>query len=235
MTKKNREKIMLAEHVMEVRHEASGKFLDIRGRVADYIRDKGLMPHWKIESNIINFRDLPDGIQKEAAFVGYKGIGYIVYDPETRNYFEDKAITFWKALLANEHYKIPVATRLGIRTKIFLPSKKNFSDINKLLFKKFYTEKTRELLGGNEEDVQLVVDLTEGPFEVHFRSGPMHKNEAVNLLSFESELFAKCGIYFDIDYFKTKNLSHKEIPKLVKDAIGLTWDKVERIASNLGI
>lgn len=235
MKKKDKTKIMIAEHVMEVRHKAFGGFLDIRGYIADYIRDKDLLPHWQIEQTIIKFRDLPNGIQKEAAFVGYKGAGYIVYNPETRNYFEDKAIVFWKALLANEHYKIPVASRLGVRTKVFVPSKKNFNDINKLLVETFHTEKTKELLGGNEKDVQIVIDLTEGPFEVKFRSGPMHKKEAADLFHFDSEHFEKCGIYFDIDYFITEDLSNEEIPKLVKNAIDLTWNKVEKITSNIGI
>ena len=31
---------MLAEHILEVRHEASGAFLDARGRIGDYIRQK---------------------------------------------------------------------------------------------------------------------------------------------------------------------------------------------------
>ena len=235
MSKRNREKVMVSEHVMEVRHKALGGFLDIRGCIADYIKDKGLLPHWQIDSTIINFRDRPDSIQQEAAFVGYKGTGYIVYNPATRNYFEDKAIAFWKTLLDNQHYDIPIATRLGIRTKVFLPSKKDFKDINKLFFETFHTEKTRELLGGSEKDFQLVVDLIEKPFEVRFRSGPMHKNEAEKSFSFESKHFAECGVYFDIDYFKTENLSHQEVPRLVKDAIKLTWDKVERITSKIGI
>jgi len=47
MTKTDRDKIMLAEHVLEVRHEASGTFLDVRGYVADYIRREKFLPHWK--------------------------------------------------------------------------------------------------------------------------------------------------------------------------------------------
>ena len=83
MAKKEKDKIMLAEHILEVRHEASGTFLDVRGYVADYIRGKNIFPHWKIDTNIINFRDIANGINKEGAFVGYKSAGYIVYNPDT--------------------------------------------------------------------------------------------------------------------------------------------------------
>ncbi len=235
MTKKERDKIMLAEHVVEIRHEASGSFLDVRGFVADYIRDKKLFPHWKIDSNIINFKDLPDGIKKDAAFVGYKSAGYIVYNPDTRNYFTDKANAFWKALLVNGHYKLPSLTRFGARTKIFIPSNKSFSELSKLLFEAFFTDQARELIGGKETDLQLTVDISEGDFEVHFRGGPMKENEVINHLNFESEHFSKCGLYFDIDYYKTKKITEKIVPKLLKESIDLTWQKVEKIASSLGV
>jgi len=235
MSKKDRDKIMLAEHVVEIRHEASGTFLDVRGYVADYIREKNLFPHWQIDSNIINFRDKSDGVNKEAAFVGFKSTGYIVYNPDTKNYFSDKASAFWKSLKENGHYKIPEATRIGVRTKIFIPTIKKFDEISKLLFDTFYTEKAKNLFGGKEKDVQLVVDLVEGQFEVHFYGGPMHADEIKKHLKFKSDHFTKCGLFFDLDYYKTENLSHKDIPKLIKEAVTLSWSKAEKISTELGI
>jgi len=41
MAKKADEKLMLAEQILEVRYIPSGSFLDVRGYVADYIRDSG--------------------------------------------------------------------------------------------------------------------------------------------------------------------------------------------------
>jgi len=57
MAKPKDEKVMLAEHTLEVRHFASGTFLDVRGYVADYIRQEGAFPHWQIDANVVNFRD----------------------------------------------------------------------------------------------------------------------------------------------------------------------------------
>jgi hypothetical protein len=92
--KKESEKLIITEHTLEIRHQASGSFLDNRGFVADYIRSHGLFPHWQIDSNIINFRDGPNKPEKLGAFVGYKSAGFFAFDPDTRNYFEDKACQF---------------------------------------------------------------------------------------------------------------------------------------------
>jgi len=235
MAKKDKDKIMLAEHLVEIRHEASGTFLDVRGYVADYIREKKLFRHWNIGPNLINFQDMEGEIKKEGAFVGYKNAGYIVYNADTKNYFTDKASAFWKTLLENAHYKVPDPTRFGVRTKIFIPTSLKFKELSKLLFDTFYTEKAKKIIGGKEKDLQLVVDLAEGQFEVKLHGGPMHEDEVEKHLNFKSEHFSKCGVYLDLDYYKTENLSHKDIPKLLKEAIGYSWLKAERITSEIGV
>lgn len=104
-----------------------------------------------------------------------------------------------------------------------------------MLFETFYTEKAKKLIGGKEKDVQLAVDLDEGQFEVHFRCGPMHENETKKHLNFESEHFKKCGLFVDLDYYKIKKISHNNIPKLMKEAVSFSWEKAEKIATELGI
>jgi hypothetical protein len=51
---------MVAEQILEVRYTPSGSFLDVRGYVADYIRENGFLPHWKIDINVVSFRDKPE-------------------------------------------------------------------------------------------------------------------------------------------------------------------------------
>jgi hypothetical protein len=203
--------------------------------VADYVRNKGLFPHWKIDTNVVNFRDLPDRIKSDGAFAGYQSAGYIVYNPDTHNYFVDKATKFWKELLLNEHYKIPEVTRFGNRTLIFIPTVLSFDEINKRIFETFIAEKARSLLGGKETDLMFVVETLEENFNMRIQGGPIHENEAINYISFSSEHFKKCGLFLDIDYSKTKDLDHNVINKLLHDSITLTWNKAENIAKSLGI
>lgn len=233
MTKKQNDKIMLAEHILEIRHAASGSFLDVRGYVADYVRSCNLFPHWKIDDNVVNFRDMPDGIKLEGAFAGFKSAGYMVYNPETRNYFVDRANAYWKILQKNKHYKIPEVTRFGARTKVFLPSKKSFEEINSITFKTFYTDKARELIGGKETDVQFIFELTEEKYNVRLTGGPIHKNEVGKYLSFQSDEFNNTGVFLDLDYYINDGIKHDEIPKLLKTAIFKTWKKIENIAGEL--
>ena len=235
MTQHKQEKLMLAEHVLEVRHIASGGFLDVRGFVADYIKKAGLFPHWRIEPNIIHFQDGPDKSNKDAAFAGYKSTGYVVYNADTRNYFSDRASRFWKTLLKNSHYVIPDIVRFGARTKVFIPTEKNFDDVNAAIFGVLLSTKAIGLLGGKEKDVQFILNLTEEEFDVRVSGGPIHHNEAGKHLNFESEHFKKCGLFLDVDFSKTKEISGDVVPRLLSRAIDLTWAKVERIASALGI
>lgn len=233
--KKGTDALILSEHVLEVRHAASGSFLDVRGYVSDYIRESGVFPHWKIDSNVVNFRDKSDKVERDGAFAGYKSAGYVVFNPETRNYFQDKANKFWNLLTKNQHYKLPELKRFGARTKSFFPSQKSFEEINGQLYSILITEHGQELIGGKEQDFQLIVDLFEKNFDIKLRIGPIKHDEAGKYLNFESDQFKKCGLFIDIDVYKTKDLSHSGVTKLLKEAMELTWVKLENIANKVGI
>ncbi|KKM14310.1 hypothetical protein LCGC14_1707410 [marine sediment metagenome] len=235
MSKVEKEKIMLSEHVLEVRHAALGTFLDVRGYVADYIRQSGYFPHWQIDANVVNFRDEPNTIKTEGAFVGYKSAGYVTLNPFTRNYFADRASSFWHLLLKNSRYKIPEPTRFGIRTKLFIPSPQSFDEINKAMFEGLFTEKARSIVGGKETDLQFIIESKEDVFDVRVSGGPIHKDEAKKHFQFDADQFNQCGLFLDIDYFKTDGLSLSKVPNLLKTAINLTWKKAEKIASGVGL
>jgi hypothetical protein len=235
MATKHEDKLMVAEQILEVRYTPSGSFLDVRGYVADYIRENGFLPHWKIDINVVSFRDKPEKAEKEGAFAGYRNAGYFVYDPQTRNFFVDRSGSFWRTLMKNEHYKIPDIERFGARTKVFLPSEKSFEDINKHVFETLYTDMTRKVLGGTQTDVQFVVDLKEDDFDVRVSGGPIHEKEVGKYLSFDSKHFEKTGLFIDLDYNKAKNVKHDDVTKLLRAAVELTWAKVERIAAAIGV
>ena len=235
MPRKHDEKLMLAEQVLEVRYAPSGSFLDVRGYVADYVRDSGFLPHWKIDANVVNFRDKPDKVEKEGAFAGYRSAGYLAYDPETHNFFVDRGGSFWRLLQKNKHYALPSLQRFGTRTKVFLPSARPFEEINRSVFQTLYTERARELIGGTQTDVQFIIELKEQDFEVRVSGGPIHKAEVGGYLSFESKEFEKAGVFFDLDFYRTQDLKHEDVPRLLRAAVDLTWAKIENLASAIGV
>lgn len=232
---KEEDKVIVSEHVLEVRHQAAGRFLDVRGYVADHIKGADLFPHWEIDSNVVNFRDAPQKPKKIGAFAGYRSAGVFVYDPDTRNYFEDKSGKFWRTLTKNQFYTLPDITRFGCRTKVFLNSNESFEEINSVIYSKFFTEDFKSLVGEKEKDLQIVVELAAGEFDVRLTCGPIHKEEANRYFSFESEHFSETGIYLDIDVYKTKNILHSDVPALTKKAMELAWKKVDNISASVGI
>lgn len=226
---------ILTEHVLEVRHVASGSFLNVRGYIADYIQSENILPHWKIDANIINFRDKEDKIVKEGAFSGYKNTGYIVFNPETKNYFQDKAIKFWNTLIKCEFYPATQLNRFGTRLKTFIPSNQNFDAINKKLHDSLLTDQSKELFKGTKKDFQLILDMEDKNFSIKIQIGPIHEDEVGKYLNFDSDYFEKCGIFLDIDVFKVKDLNHKDIPGLLKEAVKVQWNQVNQIVQYMDI
>ncbi len=232
---KDEEKVIVSEHVLEIRHQATGRFLDVRGYVADHIKGADLFPHWQIDSNVVNFRDAPQSPEKIGAFAGFKSAGIFVYDPDTRNYFEDKAGKFWKTLTKNQFYLVPDITRFGCRTKVFLNSNKSFEEINSILYSKFFTNEFKDLIGEKEKDLQVVIELVVGEFELRLTCGPIHKDEANRYFSFQSDHFSDTGIFLDLDVYKTKSVSHADVPSLTKKAMKLSWEKIDSVVSGVGM
>ncbi len=234
MSKTNKE-VMVVEHIFEARHHASGKFLDVRGLLADYIKGQGLFPHWNIDSNVINFRDTNTTIKSDGAYVGYSSAGYIVYNPDTKNYFKDKASSFWKNLKANQHYSIPDLVRFGARSKIFIPIDDSFENIHKKVHDVFFQNNVSSIFNGKIDDTQFIFDITDGIYKVKVNGGPVNKNEVGNYMSFQSEEFKKEGIYLDLDYSIVQNIDEKKIKNYLDDSIKKTWVQVDSILEAIGI
>jgi len=234
MSKKSTE-VMVVEHIFEVRHHASGKFLDVRGLIADYIKAQGLFPHWNIDANVINFRDDKETIKSDGAFIGYSSAGYIVYNPDTKNYFKDKAGSFWKNLKSNQHYNIPDLLRFGARSKIFIPINDSFENIHKKIFDAFFKNNINTIIKGKIDDTQFVFDITDDIYKVKIKGGPVNKNEVEKYMSFQSEEFKKEGIYFDLDYTIIENIDEKNMKKYLEKSIEKTWIQVESILEEIGI
>lgn len=229
------EKIMVTEHIFEIRHGAVGSFLDVRGYVADYIRDSGFLPHWKIDTNVVSFMDESNKVEKEGAFAGYKSFGYFTYNPPTKNFFQDRANLFVKLLDKNKDYSIPSYTRFGSRSKIFVPYNKDFETLNKILNEKFVSDNLREIISHNETDMQIVLEYRDKGFNSRIRLGPMHKHEVKSHMSFDAKYFDQVGLFLDIDYFKTDNIENSKIKNILIESMNSIWDKVDKICHEIGI
>lgn len=228
-------KVIVTEHVLEVRHQATGRFLDVRGYVADHIKGADIFPHWEIETNVVNFRDTPNKAERIGAYAGYKSAGVFVYDPDTRNFFEDKSGKFWRTLIKNQFYTLPDLTRFGCRTKAFLNSDKPFEEINSIVYAKFFNKEFQNLVGDNESDFQVIVEFLINEFKVRLVIGPIHKEEATRYFSFESEHFSETGLYIDFDISCTKNLQQSDITNLTKKSMKITWERIDMISEAVGL
>lgn len=229
------EKIMVTEHVVEIRHAAVGSFLDVRGFVADYVRDSKFLPHWKIDSNVVSFTDSATSVDKEGSFAGYKSFGYFTYNPPTKNFFQDRATSFIKLLLKNEHYKIPSGTRFGCRTKVFIPCEKDFDTLNQLLYNNFLSQNLTDIIGQKGKDFELILDYKDKGYDARLILSPVNKDDIKSRMSFESEHFTKQGLYIDFDYFKIDNIDNTKLQIMLKETMGFIWEKVDSITHKLGI
>jgi len=232
---KTKDRVIITEHVLEVRHQATGRFLDVRGFVADHIKNADLFPHWEIDTNVVKFRDDEKKAKKDGAFAGYRSAGYYVYDPGTRNYFEDKAGKFWRTLSNNQHYPLPPLTRFGCRVKAFLNSDKSFEDINQSIYARFFTDELRSLVGQKEKDLQIVLELEGSSFETRVVCGPIHKEEAGRYFNFDSEHFSDAGIFLDLDVHRDKGFESKDVPQLTKRAMAIVWESIDKISESVGV
>jgi hypothetical protein len=229
------EREFLLEHILEVRHAVSGEFLDLRGHIADYVREEGFLPHWQIDTNIVNFRDGSKKVESEGAFIGFRSAGHFLLNAVTRNHFQDRAAAFWKLAMSIPSYNLPQLQRFGARTKIFVPSALTFEELNDRVYQRFFTDRLRSAMGGTETDLQFTIEAKEGGFDARVVCGPLHKDEGKKHFQFEAPEFGKCGLYVDLDYYRTTNLSHTDVPKLLHEAMIATWRRLEGIVSELDL
>jgi hypothetical protein len=235
MSKNTSEVTYVTEHILEIKHEPTGKFLDVRGSIADYITKNEMFSHWNINETSVSFFDTPAGIKDVGAVVSYDKIIFLSYNPSTQNYFEDKAVKFWKILERNEQYVIPEIGRFGARTKCFIPSKLSFNDINNRVYTTFFNEKSANIMGGRQTDQQIIFDLNENDFQVRIITGPVKINEAKRYFNFSVPEFEHAGLYIDVDYYQVGKIPSTEIRNLFNNAMVLFWQKIERIKNAIGI
>lgn len=91
------------------------------------------------------------------------------------------------------------------------------------------------MIGGIEKDVSFTIELREQGFEVRVAGGPIHKGEVGRYLGFESPHFERAGFFLDLDVYRTEDLKHDEVTRLLRTAVDLTWAKVEGLVAAIGV
>lgn len=236
MSKDIREIVYITEHILELRHEAVAKFLDVRGFITEYFsKNNVVLPHWQVNENTVSLFDNQLGVKEIGAVVSYDKIVFLTYNPNTKNYFEDKAMKFWKLLGENKHYTIPDILRFGARTKCYIPSNLNFEEINKKIYTMFFNENSMKIIGGTQTDQQVILDLKEQEFQVRIIVGPVRENEASRYFNFKEKEFEQAGIYIDADYYQFGKIAHTKVKNLLDNAMSLFWQKIERMKIAIGV
>ena len=226
----------ITEHVFELQHEVKGKFLDIKGTIADAIREAAIFPDWQIDANLIKFYNGKTIDDKDIeAIISYNLIRFMSYDPSTKNYFEEQLKKFIKTLRSLDVYDIPKINRFGVRTKCFIPSQLTFNDIFKRISQSLNNEYVSKLVGGIPNDTQLSFNTSEHGFTVRVTIGPIKPKEAKNYFSFKSDKLSSSGTYIDIDCFQVQQIENNEINELINKAMKITWQKIENITNVLGV
>ena len=231
----NSEKILVTEHMLEVRHAAVGSFLDVRGYVADKVRGKSFLPHWKIDSNVVVFLDNPEKPSLETAFAGYKSFGYTVFNPPHKSFFQQRASSFIKIILKNGQYQVHNVTRFGCRTKAFIPCDLDFISLNNKIHDSYFSSPFRESITDNPTDIQIVSEFSDTKFNARVTLGPMHENEASKHFNFQSDSFSSVGLFLDIDYFLGDGCATTALQRNLDQAMDRIWAKVKGISKTLGV
>ena len=173
--------------------------------------------------------------KEKDAVVGYNFIRYSIYNPHTKNYFEDNAEKFVKLLHNSKLYELPSVTRFGIRTKCFMPFNLEFEEANKKFFNVFYKDSVPEIFGGVQKDFQVVIQVQDGEFNVKTCVGPVKPNEVNKYFNFKLDQFSKVGVYIDIDCVMEKKINYKASRALIDKAMTSTWNKIGVLLDSIGV
>jgi hypothetical protein len=208
---------MLKEYIMEIRYEPIGHFLDIRGAVADYMQ-KNMFGHWQIGNNQVDFWNAETREEdKNVAFVSHRNCGYSSIAPPTDNFFEDNAGKFVRVLCECPHFRLPSVTRLGVRFRFFMGSKKPFEDLKKAVTKTFYRDEVGDLVGGEIVDVAATLISQQKDYSLNFNLGPMEDKQVKQVFRTGFEDLEKSGLFVDMDFFQ-KDVGEAE-PRLLVNRI----------------
>lgn len=230
---------IISDHILEIRFEPMGFFLEKRGEVADAIKGSGQFKHWSITPNRVDFwNEEKREDDPESGFISFRNCGYQVHNPPTRNYFPERAGRFLKSVEENVRIKIPQVSRIGVRARFFCGSSLGFNEIRDRFYKSFYGSLDSTLFDGQVEDVGAVLNFRRGGLYFNIGSGPMMKDQAATLIrSVKEEEFPASGLFLDFDCF-LKDLGKQDLGRITREIRELhdeCWVRLDKLRELLQV
>ena len=235
------EQKLFSDHVVEVRYEPTGAFLNLRGVIADFVKTEGLFRHWRITENRVDFWNSDDSdTDPETAFVSFRNCGYKVHNPATRNYVTDRAAKFLAKLENQRDYEYPPVMRLGVRARFYQSiDNLDWEQLRDLFATKVFSSSFVGLFGGTTDDVGAILNFQQGNMHIHTNSGPMKKEQFVTQFSplSKEEAMAAMGLFLDIDVFMEDlgKLPTKRLILDVKDLHQRCWQNLDSFIHSFGL
>jgi hypothetical protein len=227
------ESAIVSDHILEIRFEPMGAFLEKRGEVADAVKENGQFKHWSITSNRVDFwNEEKREDDPESGFISFRNCGYQVHNPPTRNYFPERAGRFLKSVEENARIKIPPVSRIGVRARFLCGSVLGFDEIRDRFYRSFYGNLDSGLFDGLVEDVGATLNFRRDSLYFNTSSGPMMKDQATTLIrSVKEEEFPASGLFLDIDCF-LRDLGKQDLSRITREVRELhdeCWVRLDKL------
>ena len=217
----------LNEHILEIRYKPNPKILDYRGTWAEGISGHMGLKHWNIVQNRVDVYNEDSSLQ---AFVSFKNAGFVALDTQTRDFFPNKALRFFKYLFSMDGFgKELFVERLGVRSTFVQEFKGEFDELlNK--YKTNYlslTEKASKVIDAELVDIGGPLNFKDKNGNFNTMSGPMKSEQLSGYFGRSSDKLPDVSLYYDIDSWirPKKDLTDREILRKIKAFTEASWDR----------
>lgn len=227
-----------SDHLIEIRYEPMGAFLNLRGTLADFVRRNGMFRQWEIGENRIDFWNANDRqSDPETGFVSFRNCGYSIHNPATNNYFYDRVGKFLTVLAEFEGFKYPEILRLGVRSRFYVGVDVSFKTLVNSYSEKCLNPALLGTFGLKTEDLGITLNLGEAATKLRVTIGPMNSEQFVKSISpkAKDEDLEDVGIFIDLDYF-IPGLDDSSVNNLIANVKRLhqkCWERKAAVESYL--
>lgn len=198
------------KHILEIKFEEKVfSFLDLKGKMIDYLLEKTQYGKIKISSSGSRI-DIVSNDLKEMFFFSIENFGFQIEGAKDFKQFSEKTLQIFNLISEFKNYKYGKPLRIGTKSSIFFHKpgmslegiKQKF--INQTVRNKDELEK---ITGSKIIDTGLAfLDLTDDFGKSHLTVGPASKNEVISrffgLHPLYRDFGKENGVYFELDYFQ---------------------------------